>query len=468
MAQSYRGVPRPLIIGGAILAIIIILGVVYLAFFRAPPAPAAPKEITFYTWWAGLEEPAIKALVESYTTKTGIKVIRTAVPGGAGVNAKFAIVALIMAGKPPEAFQVHCGPEMISYFLAAPGKEADFVDLTSIGRETGVIETAVGQVCMLSGKLYTTPVNLHRANLIFMNKEILDKNGIKPPTTLDELISASKALHAKGIPAMVQAGADLFTVLHLWEQILLAVAGPLKFIEFMYGTLDPGDPSIKKATEIFLELAVTFPPDWPALDWTGAVDRVVRGLGAFHVDGDWAVGLIYTAHPGVEMCPIDAITPTCKIIVAPFPGTGDVYNMVIDAVGVPKGPAQNLGIDFAKYFTSREGQKVFNPLKGSIAVYPDIPPDIYPTVIQKWEVEQYRKSKYQVFSLTHGALFSEVWQKLLTGAVILAQYKATALDSWYSTVRESLILERKLWEQTGYYLGSPEKPFAGYRPPWAK
>ncbi len=46
-----------------------------------------------------------------------------------------------------------------------------------------------------------------------------------------------------------------------------------------------GDPSIKRETEIFLELAATFPPDWPALDWIVAVDRVVRGLGAFHVDG---------------------------------------------------------------------------------------------------------------------------------------------------------------------------------------
>ena len=190
-----------------------------------------------------------------------------------------------MAGKPPEAFQVHCGPEMISYFLASPNKEADFVDLTQVGKEIGVLETAVGKVCMLSGKLYTTPVNLHRANLIFMNKGVLDANGIKPPRTLDELIAASKALQAKGIPAMVQAGADLFTVLHLWEQIFLAVAGPQKFIEFMYGTLDPGDPSIKRATEIFLELVATFPPNWPALDWTAAVDRVVRCLGAFHVDG---------------------------------------------------------------------------------------------------------------------------------------------------------------------------------------
>jgi len=166
------------------------------------------------------------------------------------------------------------------------------------------------------------------------------------------------------------------------------------------------------------------------------------------------------------MCPVDSITPTCKIIVAPFPGTQGIYNMVIDAVGVPKGPNQDLGVMFAKYFASKEGQSIFNPLKGSIACYPDISPDIYPTSIQKWEVVEYSKSTAQVFSLTHGALFSDVWSKLLSEAVLLAQIKDT--NRWYSVVADALKMERELWEQSGLFLGSLEKPFAGYLPPWVK
>ncbi len=428
--------------------------------------PTMPKKISFYTWWAGLERFAIDALIGNFTKKTGIEVQKTAVPGGAGVNAKFAILALIMAGKPPAAFQVHCGPEIISYFMAAPNKEKDFVDLTSVAKEIDITATAPGQACMLAGKMYTLPVNLHRANLIFMNKKVLDKYGLKPPTTLDELRDVCKTLSANGVPCMLQAGADLFTVLHLWEQIFLAVAGPEKFIMFMYGTLSPDDPSIKEATDIFMELAETFPPNWMSLDWTSAVDALVKGQGAFHVDGDWAVGLIYNVYPDTVMCPIDNITPDCDIIVAPFPGTQGIYNMVIDAVAVPKGPEQEAGVMFAKFFASREGQRIFNPLKGSIADYPDIEPDIYPTTIQKWEVKEYRESKYQVFSLTHGALFSDVWQKLLQTAVTLAQTKN--VDLWYDAVTSALKTERQLWEQSGLYMGTPEKPFAGYLPPWAK
>jgi glucose/arabinose transport system substrate-binding protein len=463
------------IVAAIIVIIVVIVAAVALLMRPAAPAPTptptptpAVRKISFYTWWAGLERFAIDYLIANFTKDTGIQVEKTAVPGGAGVNAKFAIIALIMAGKPPEAFQVHCGPEIISYFMAAPNKEKDFAELTNVGKDIDILATPVGQVCLLSGKLYALPVNLHRANLILMNKEILDKYGISPPKTLDDLRAACAKLKAAGVPCMVQAGADLFTVLHFWEQIYLAIAGPQKFVQFMYGMLSPDDPSIKQATEIFLELAETFPGDWMALDWTTAVARVVDGKGAFHCDGDWAVGLIFNVYPGVKMCSIDSITPDCKIIVAPFPGTQGIYNMVIDAVGVPKGPNVDLGIQFAKYFASRTGQKIFNPYKGSIAAYPDLGKDIYFIEVQKWEVDEYSRSTAQVFSFTHGALFSDVWDMLLKKAVELAQYKSAALGAWYETVGKALSLEKSLWQESGLFIGSCEKPFAGVLPPWAE
>ncbi len=452
----------------AIIIVIAIAAGVILLIKPFAPAPAAPGKISFYTWWAGLDAIAVDYLIKNFTKATGIEIEKTAVPGGAGVNAKFAIIALIMAGKPPEVFQVHCGPEIISYFMAAPHKEADFVDLTGVGKEIDIVKTPVGQACLLGGKLYELPVNLHRANLLLINKDILDRYGISPPKTLDELISACKKLKAAGVPCMVQTGADLFTVLHLWEQIFLAVAGPEKYMQFMYGTLDPKDPSIKQATEIFLELAETFPDDWMALDWLAAVARIIEGKGAMHCDGDWAVGIIFNVYRGVKMCSVDNVTPDCKVIVAPFPGTQGIYNMVIDAIAVTKGSRTDLGIKFARYFSSREGQIIFNLHKGSIVAYPDVSKDIYLINIQKWEVDEYSKSKAQVLSFTHGALFSDVWDMLMKKAVELAQYKRIALDSWYETVSKALSLEKDLWIKSGLFAGSCEKPFAGVLPPWAK
>jgi len=103
-----------------VVAIIVALVVVaYLlgTMSQTPPTPTttAPstsptattpsvKKIAFYTWWAGLERFAIDAVIGNFTKTTGIQVEKTAVPGGADVNAKFAILALMQAGSPPAAF----------------------------------------------------------------------------------------------------------------------------------------------------------------------------------------------------------------------------------------------------------------------------------------------------------------------------------------------------------------------------
>lgn len=305
---------------------------------------------------------------------------------------------------------------MLSYIYVAPKGEQSFVELSQVAKEIGMSTYGADVLSArsLNGKVYALPVNIHRANLIFINKQVLDRLGGKVPTTLDDLVALCSKASASGVPCLLQAGANQFTILHLWEQIFLAVAGPQKFLMFMYGTLPAGDPSIRQATETFITLSKTFPSNWPTLDWTGAVADLVAGKGLAHVDGDWAVGLIYNVYPQVKMCPYTSVSADCNIIVAPFPGTAGIYNLVIDSVAVPAGsPTTQMGIDFVRFFAGPEGQSIFNPLKGSIAVYKNIDPSIYPTSIQRWEVEEYRNARSYVFSLTHGALFSDVWQQLL-------------------------------------------------------
>lgn len=109
-------------------------------------------------------------MIGNFTKKTGIQVEKTAVPGGAGVNAKFATLALIQAGSPPAAFQVHCGPEMLSYIYAAPKGEASFVELSQVAKDIDYDNPTsdVLSACSLNGKVFALPVNIHRANLIFM------------------------------------------------------------------------------------------------------------------------------------------------------------------------------------------------------------------------------------------------------------------------------------------------------------
>jgi len=425
-----------------------------------------PKKITFYTWWAGLERFAIDALIHAFEQKYHITVIKTAVPGGAGVNAKFAILALIMAGKPPAAFQVHASAEQISYFMAAPQHTKSFVDLTNVAKEIGLYNTPAAIASMLSGHLYGLPVDLHRANLLFINIHVLKKYGLPIPRTLKQLVYDAMVLKKHGVPAFLQAGADQFTVAMLWTQLFLAVGGPKKYIEFMYGTLNPNDPAIKKATELFVNLSKTFPSNWMSLDWTSAVAALIKGEGAFVVDGDWVVGLIHDVYPKVVLSPIDNITKNTDIVVEPFPGTQGIYSLVIDCIMVPKGPEAKAGVLFAKFFASKQGQEIFNPLKGAITDYPNTPLNIYPTEAQKWEVKQYSTAKYYVYALIHGGLFDDVWQKFLQSSILLAQTGNTNL--WYKMIDWAIHQEYKEWSASGMFMGSLQHPFAGYIPPWVK
>lgn len=418
-----------------------------------------PLTITFYTWWAGLERFAIDAVIGNFTKIYGIKVEKTAVPGGAGVNAKIAILTLIQAGKPPAAFQVHCGPEMISYIYAAPNGANSFTNMTSVAQQIGLIQQAPGVAwaCSLNGGMYSLPVDVHRANLIMYNKHLLDKIGASVPTTVQDLLAVCQKAAAAGIPCLVLGGADQFTLLQTWENLFLAVGGPYKFMQFLYGTLPANDPSIIQATQLYLNLTKYLSPDWAGVDWTGAVADVVQGKALAHVDGDWAVGLIHNVYPNVTMCTVDNITPNCDIIFAPFPGTQGVYSLVIDSVAVPVGPEQSYGILFAKFFAGPQGQMIFNPIKGSIATYKNISASIYPTVVQQWEAQQYRNARFYVFSLTHGGLFSDVWQNLLQQIVVLTQ--TGNVNLWYSSVAKALSTEKQEW--SGWYMGFPNNKFWG-------
>ncbi|MEL9990115.1 MAG: ABC transporter substrate-binding protein [Thermoproteus sp.] len=418
-----------------------------------------PATITFYTWWAGLERFAVDAVIGNFTKIYGINVEKTAVPGGAGVNAKIAILTLIQAGKPPAAFQVHCGPEMISYIYAAPNGANSFVNMTPVAQQIGLIQQAPGVAwaCSLNGGMFSLPVDVHRANLIMYNKHLLDKIGASVPTTVQDLLAVCQKASAAGIPCLVLGGADQFTLLQTWENIFLAVGGPYKFMQFLYGTLPPNDPSIIQATQLYLNLTKYLSPDWTGVDWTGAVADVVQGKALAHVDGDWAVGLIHNVYPNVTMCTVDNITPNCDIIFAPFPGTQGVYSLVIDSVAVPVGPEANYGVLFAKFFAGPQGQMIFNPIKGSIATYKNISTSIYPTPVQQWEAQQYRTARFYVFSLTHGGLFSDVWQNLLQQVVVLTQ--TGRADLWYNTVAKALATEKQEW--SGWYMGFPNNKFWG-------
>jgi len=61
------------------------------SLFATAPARAQDK-LEIFSWWAGDEGPALKALIDLYSKKyPNIQAINSTVTGGSGVNARAAI-----------------------------------------------------------------------------------------------------------------------------------------------------------------------------------------------------------------------------------------------------------------------------------------------------------------------------------------------------------------------------------------
>ncbi|WP_258870572.1 hypothetical protein [Pyrobaculum aerophilum] len=72
-------------------------------------------------------------------------------------------------------------------------------------------------------------------------------------------------------------------------------------------------------------------------------------------------------------------------------------------------------------------------------------------------MEEYRNAKSYVLSLTHGALFSDVWQSLMQQSIVLVQ--TGRADLWYDALAKALATQRSLWKDT-WYMGALESPLA--------
>ncbi len=381
-----------LIIGGGV-------GYYYLQTHKAKTAAApAPKQeidaLTFYDWWTSPgESAALNALVNLFIQKyPTTAVIPTSVVGGAGYSLLGIIKPLVTAGQAPDAFQMHAGYEGMPYYQAGLLDPMD--DIWAKDNLAAVIPSVVQDMCKFNGHYYTVPVDIHRANLIWYNKELLDKNNISTSslTTWDGFFAACDKLKAAGVQYPIQMG-ESWTAAQVFEQII-AGEGIDFYQDWVNGkVLDPTDPRVVSAFETLKKYVSYVNPDNAKLTWDGATDRIISGQSAFNLMGDWANAEFKTAKKvyGVDYG------------VIPAPGTADVYGLVIDTFQRPKNILHPTNANrWLDLVSSKEGQDTFNPLKGSISARTDADVSKY-DAYQQSAIADFWKAKYMFPSVVHGS-----------------------------------------------------------------
>ncbi|BBD73590.1 hypothetical protein HS1genome_1979 [Sulfodiicoccus acidiphilus] len=451
-----------------------------------PPSNTSVTPLVFYTWWATTGKVALDHLIPTFEeTYPQYKIEPEVIPGGGGVNAKYAIIALLEAGKPPATFQSLTGPMMLGFVEATPNGKTAYVNFTPIVEQMGLFKTAVPEVldaAAYNGTMYTMPVNVHRGATLYISKPLLEKYGLPIPYNLSTLIYDTEALAKDGVPAWVEGGAEGgFEQFMLYEAILLSLGGPRMVTELDYGTLPMDNASVvqilNETNQIYLTFMNASYPGWQTLTQGQAITLLGEGKVAFAVNGNWEYAYLFDFD---NITPYPAVQPyvgwnNVSVLTMPFPGTKYYYDLVMDSVAVPKGPEENAGLTLVKYWASWQGQEVWNRWK-AVTFYKNDTVDFYNTPSQWYDYQALLNvsadpANFTVSPGSSAGLFPDV-SSTLDGALLeLAEVGPAALATWMHTLNTSMGTERSEWLTAASlglgYIGMPGHPLGNYLPPWA-
>ncbi len=371
---------------------------VILSFVMTGCKKAEDDQVEVFSWWTGGGEAAglnemIKIFQEKYPDT---EFINAAVAGGAGTNARAVLATRLQAGDPPDSWQGHAGQELIGTYVAGGQLEP----LNFLYEQEGWLDVMPETLIPLisqDGNIYSVPVNIHRANVMWYNPGILAANNIAVPTTLAEWFEAMDVLQAAGVTPL--ALGEQWTVMHLMETVLLASLGPDAYNGLWDGSTDWGGAAVTQALNDFVKVLSYTNADSASLSWQDAAQLVVNGNAAFNVMGDWAEG--YFRELGKA--------PETDYGWAAVPGTGGNFQFLSDSFVLPVGaPHREASINWLIICGSKEGQDAFNPVKGSIPARSDGDRELYGVYLQS-AMDDWA-SNTVVGSLTHGVVANDSWK----------------------------------------------------------
>ena len=359
---------------------------------------AATSQLQVFSWWTGGGEAhGLEKLIAIWNKQhPGTPFKNETVAGGAGTNAKAVLAQRLAAKKPPDSFQGHAGAELLDYIKAGQVEPIDFI-YKKYGFAKIMPKGLISQITY-KGHIYSVPVNIHRANVLWYNPAVLKKAGItKVPTKWAEFITAlNKAKTAGVIPLSL---GEQWTQKHLLETVMIATIGPARWAALWKSGKGWNTAGVTLALNRYKTLLTYTNSDAASLTWQDASKLVADGKAAFNVMGDWADG-----YYRIDL----KKKPKTGYGWAATPGTGGIYDWLSDSFTLPKGaPHRAAAVQWLGFLGSKKAQDTFNPVKGSIPARQDANPKLYDTYL-KWALAQW-KTNTLAGSLAHGVVASNAW-----------------------------------------------------------
>src|SRR6187455_355335 len=132
---------------------------------KAGPS-ATSCQLQVFSWWTGGGEAAgLTKLIAIWNhNNPTCKFKNETVAGGAGTNAKAVLAQRLSAKNPPDSFQGHAGKELLDYIKAGQVEPINFIYAKY--KFNRIMPQSLLSQISYKGKLYSVPVNIHRANIL--------------------------------------------------------------------------------------------------------------------------------------------------------------------------------------------------------------------------------------------------------------------------------------------------------------
>jgi len=326
---------------------------------------AADVEVVHW-WTSGGEQAAVSVFANEFDA-TGDKWVDGAI--ALGETARATVMQRALGGDPPDASQFNPGRQYEE--LIAAGL---LLDLTELAEKEGwadfIRPDQIKEPCLIDGKWWCVPVNIHMVNWGWASVAAFKKAGLEVPTTWDEYLSMLPKLKEAGvIPFAVGGDGGGWQVSLLANALILAQLGA-ESVEKIWKDKDlelAGGPEVLKAFQTLKELGSYADEGSPNRSWSDTTSLVIQGEAALQVMGDWAQGEFQVAgqKPDVDYaCLLGPLVAEPKHVRT----GGDIF--VFFKQNDPD--VERAQLSLASLMVNPRTQALFNNAKGSAPVRDDV------------------------------------------------------------------------------------------------
>lgn len=197
--------------------------------------------------WSGAEQENFQKVLDAFAEQTKASVKYTST----GDDIATVLAPRVQGGSAPDVAMLP-QPGLLKQFAAEGALKPVSNDVSAqidanfapIWKELGTVE----------GQTYGVWFKAANKSTVWYNVKAFEDAGVQPPTSWDELVTASQTLADSGVTPFSVAGADGWTLTDWFENVYLTQAGPEMYDKLTNHEIPWTDPSVKTALETLAQV----------------------------------------------------------------------------------------------------------------------------------------------------------------------------------------------------------------------